>query len=100
MANNIVGETAHHPTPIIRSTTTNDSDNYQQCNYQTFQMLVHSVVDQLNSNFQFQFILFIDLFFHFTADEVRIKHLQNISDNIEVNQLISKRICIDFENKN
>jgi len=63
--NNIVGETAHHPTPIIRTAAANDSDNYQQCNYQTFQMLVHSVVDQLTSNLKFQFISILLICFLF-----------------------------------
>ena len=47
MTNNL-GVEAHY-TSMIRQATGGDSENYQQCNYQTFQMLVHSVVDQLNS---------------------------------------------------
>lgn len=42
----------HYGAMITRQATTGggggDSENYQQCNYQTFQMLVHSVVDQSN----------------------------------------------------
>jgi hypothetical protein len=47
MANNVVVET--HYTQNMNRQTTGDSDTYQQCNYQQFQMLVLSVVDQLNS---------------------------------------------------
>jgi len=47
MANNAVVET--HYTQHMNRPTTGDSESYQQCNYQTFQMLVLSVVDQLNS---------------------------------------------------
>ncbi|CAF1039731.1 unnamed protein product [Adineta steineri] len=64
MANNVIVDT--HYTQNMNRSVTSDSETYQQCNYQQFQMLVHSVVDQLNT------------------DEVRLKHLQNISDNIEV----------------
>jgi hypothetical protein len=45
MANNVIVET-HYTQNMTRPS---DPDNYQQCNYQTFQMLVHSVVDPLNS---------------------------------------------------
>lgn len=48
MANNVVGD-VHHTTTMNRSTTAGESETYQQCNYQQFQMLVHSVIDQLNS---------------------------------------------------
>ena len=47
MANNVVSE-PHYVQNINRSQT-GDSETYQQCNYQTFQMLVLSVVNQLNS---------------------------------------------------
>ena len=44
----------HYATSMTRPGTTTttggggDSENYQQCNYQSFQMLVHSAVDQSN----------------------------------------------------
>jgi hypothetical protein len=47
MANNVVIET--HYTQNMNRPGTGDSESYQQYNYQTFQMLVLSVVDQLNS---------------------------------------------------
>jgi hypothetical protein len=47
MANNVVVET--HYTQNMNRSLAGDSDTYQQCNYQTFQMLVLSVVDSLNS---------------------------------------------------
>ena len=45
MANNVIVET-HYTQNMNRP---GDAENYQQCNYQTFQMLVHSVVDPMNS---------------------------------------------------
>jgi hypothetical protein len=48
MANNVVIDT-HYTQNMSRPVTTSDSETYQQCNYQTFQMLVLAVVDQLNS---------------------------------------------------
>jgi hypothetical protein len=81
MANNIVVET--HYTQHMNRPITGDSESYQQCNYQTFQMLVLSVVDQLNSKNNKQYN-YINFFFVFLADEIRLKHLQNISENIEV----------------
>jgi hypothetical protein len=47
MANNVVVET--HYTQNMNRSVIGDSENYQQCNYQTFQMLVLSVVDPMNS---------------------------------------------------
>lgn len=47
MANNVVVET-HYPQQMNRPVTV-DSETYQQCNFQTFQMLVLSVVDPINS---------------------------------------------------
>ena len=38
----------HYGTTMTRPGAGGDSENYQQCNYQSFQMLVHSVVDQSN----------------------------------------------------
>ena len=48
MTNNVVVDT-HYTQNMNRPVTTGDSETYQQCNYQTFQMLVLAVVDQLNS---------------------------------------------------
>jgi hypothetical protein len=84
MANNAVVET--HYTQHMNRPTTGDSESYQQCNYQTFQMLVLSVVDQLNSKNEENKELYNFLFPFFSADEVRLKHLQNISENIEVTE--------------
>jgi hypothetical protein len=81
MANNVVIET--HYTQNMNRPGTGDSESYQQYNYQTFQMLVLSVVDQLNSKKKEFFYL---KYSFFLADEVRLKHLQNISENIEVNK--------------
>jgi len=61
MANNVVVDT--HYTQNMTRPGIGDTENYQQCNYQTFQMLVHSVVDQLNSKKLKIFQLFF-LFFH------------------------------------
>lgn len=50
MTNNVVVDVHHTTTAAMnRSTTAADSETYQQCNYQQFQMLVHSVVNPLNS---------------------------------------------------
>jgi hypothetical protein len=49
MANNVIVETHYTQNMNRPGTGGGDTENYQQCNYQTFQMLVHSVVDQLNS---------------------------------------------------
>lgn len=46
MANNVVLET--HCTPTMNRSLGGDTETYQQFNYQTFQMLVLSVVDPLN----------------------------------------------------
>ncbi|CAF1070277.1 unnamed protein product [Rotaria sordida] len=81
MANNVVVET--HYTQNMNRSLTGDSETYQQCNYQTFQMLVLSVVDQLNT------------------DEVRLKHLHNIAENIEIlSTLPNYAIYIDLLVKN
>ena len=85
MANNAGIET--HYTQNMTRPITGDSETYQQCNYQTFQMLVLSVVDQLNSKMKKRIIRYNIC--SFSADEVRLKHLQNISDNIEVKKSFS-----------
>lgn len=68
MATNNVGVETHYTQHMNRPTTTTtaDSESYQQLNYQTFQMLVVSVVDQLNSKIynkihKFIFSLFVFL---------------------------------------
>ena len=53
MTNNVVVDVHHTTTTMNRSATSTDSETYQQCNYQQFQMLVHSVVNPLNSTFTF-----------------------------------------------
>ena len=84
MSNNVVIETIH-ATSINRPVATGDSETYQQCSYQTFQMLVLSVVDQSNSKWtRAVSTATTSLCPSRLADEVRLKHLQNISENIEV----------------
>ncbi|CAF3525609.1 unnamed protein product [Rotaria sp. Silwood1] len=81
MANNVVVET--HYTQNMNRSLAADSETYQQCNYQTFQMLVLSVVDPLNT------------------DEVRLKHLHNIAENIEIlSTLPNYAVYIDLLVKN
>lgn len=55
----------HYATSIVRPGTTaaGDSENYQQCNYQSFQMLVHSVVDQANRKATINMYIILDDFF-------------------------------------
>jgi hypothetical protein len=50
MTHNVVVET--HYTQNMNRSLTGDSETYQQCNYQTFQMLVLSVVDQSHSKYK------------------------------------------------
>jgi hypothetical protein len=50
MTHNVVVET--HYTQNMNRPLTGDSETYQQCNYQTFQMLVLSVVDQSHSKYK------------------------------------------------
>ncbi|CAF3137563.1 unnamed protein product [Rotaria socialis] len=81
MTNNVVVET--HYTQNMNRSLAGDSDTYQQCNYQTFQMLVLSVVDPLNT------------------DEIRLKHVHNISENVEIlSTLPNYAIYIDLLVKN
>lgn len=63
MANNVIVET-HYTQHTNRPATGDSESSYQQLNYQTFQMFVVAVVDQLNSKEKtINYIIFYFFFF-------------------------------------